>query len=78
MLGKDIGRGAAADGDHVARSHVFDSFLGNGIFQTDVHLGLDGEQRLAQQGTSGHRAAMDALQQTLVGKFGDIAADGHR
>ena len=78
MLGEDIGRGAAADGDYIAGSHIFDGFLGDGVLQADIHLRLDGEQGFAEQGTGSHRAAMDALQQSLVGKFGDIAADGHR
>ena len=78
MLREYVCRGAAADGDHVAGRHIFDGFLGDGVLQADIHLRLDREQGFAEQGTGSHRAAMDALQQSLVGKFGDIAADGHR
>lgn len=78
MLGEDIGRGAAADGDYIAGSHIFDGFLGDGVLQANIHLGLDGEQGFAEQGTGSHRRRHGRASTVLVGKFGDIAADGHR
>ena len=78
MLREHVGRGAASYGDHIAGGHILHRFTCDGVLETNVHLRLYREQRLAEQCAGADGTAMHAFQQTFVREIGDVTSNGHR